>query len=249
MTCCVIVERVRRTDDGAWQLEMVQHGRARTLAADGVVLALPAPALLAIDMPSAMRDALAPVAAVPHATVATLSLAFRRDDVASPLDGFGVLLPPIEEHALLGVLFASSLFDGRCPPDQVLLTCFAGGTRRPEFGASGADALLAAARRDLETLFGVRGEPLLVRHAQHWNGIPQYGVDHECVTAAAESVERTWPGLALTGAWREGVSVGDCVAAGARAAERIGAVRSALGEFTLPRARETMAESGVAVGA
>jgi oxygen-dependent protoporphyrinogen oxidase len=187
---------------------------------DAVVLAVPAHALSAIDLPPPVRRALAPVAAVRHAPVATLTLAFRRADVAHALDGFGMLVPPGERTTLRGVLFTSSLFAGRCPPGEVLLTCFAGGTTAPEAVGAAAAALVPRVLAELRALLGARGEPRAAAVARFPQGIPQYEVGHGAVVAAAARVERAHPGLVLAGSWRDGVAVGACVAGGTAAAAR-----------------------------
>ena len=48
-----------------------------------------------------------------------------------PLDGFGFLVPEVENLKILGTLFSSTLFPGRAPDGQVLLTTFVGGERNP----------------------------------------------------------------------------------------------------------------------
>jgi protoporphyrinogen/coproporphyrinogen III oxidase len=63
-------------------------------------------------------------------------------------------------------------------------------------------------------------------HHQHWpRAIPQYELGHEAVVNGAARVESAMPGLYLTGQWRAGVALGDCIAQGQATAARIIAER------------------------
>ncbi len=50
-----------------------------------------------------------------YAPVASVVLGFQREDVAHLLDGFGMLIPKIENCKILGTIFSSSLFPNRAP--------------------------------------------------------------------------------------------------------------------------------------
>src|SRR5690606_4697488 len=82
---------------------------------------------------------------------------YRRDQIAHPLDGFGVLVPAVEKRSVLGVLFSSSLFSQRAPAGHVALTVLIGGARPPELASLPLDQLLATVRPDLTELLGPSG--------------------------------------------------------------------------------------------
>ncbi len=196
-------------------------GEARTWVVDAVCYTGPAHALHAIDLPWEIRQALQPIERVEHPPVATLALGFPRSAVAHPLDGFGMLCPAVEGRTLLGAIFSSSLFPGRAPEGQVLITCFLGGQRAPEIGRMATAEVLPRVLADLTALLGVRGAPSLVRHQVWPQAIPQYALGHEQVVGAALRVESEHPGLYLGGQWRGGVSLGDCLAQGQQLATRM----------------------------
>lgn len=160
--------------------------------------------------------------AVEYAPVATLTLGFRRSQVADPLDGFGVLVPPREGMALLGVLFNSSVYPGRAPDDAVALTCFLGGSRHPEVvdRQSSADRL-SQTLATLGQLLGVRADPIFARETVWERAIPQYTIGYGRVRLAAAETERAHRRLYLTGSHLTGVSVGDCIAGAANVADRV----------------------------
>jgi len=200
----------------------VEQGDGRhTITADLVVSTLPLHALAGVALPSHAEAALAQLQTVPYPAVASLALGFRRADVAHALDGFGCLIPSREGRKTLGVLFSSTLFDGRAPEGYVLLTCFLGGTRHPDLGTADTETLLRAVEPELSEIFGVSGVPKFVEHTTWPRAIPQYNVGYDATIRAADALETLVPGLLVDGQFRRGVSVGDCVAAGASIATRV----------------------------
>lgn len=218
------VVRVERRD-ARWRLTVVGATRD-VLAADAVICTVPAGALTAVGLPTEVGDTLAPIARIAHPPLATLALGFRREDVAHPLDGFGVLTPAIEQRVVLGAAFSSSIFEGRAPEGHVLITCFLGGVRAPELGRAPEADVLPRVLDDLRPLLGLRAAPVFTSHQRWPEAIPQYEMHHQQALDAAEGVERALPGLYLSGQWRFGVALGDCIAHGQAVAAR--AVREGL---------------------
>ncbi len=81
--------------------------------------------------------------------VASVVLGFRREDVAHPCQGFGMLIPKVEGFRILGTIFSSSLFPNRAPAGHVTLTSYVGGERQPELASRPADELVAMTCDDL----------------------------------------------------------------------------------------------------
>lgn len=218
------VTRVAREGDG-WRLQASRAGGNEDQYFDAIVWAGPAHALESLGLPVEAHAGVAPAIALRHPPLATLALGFRREAVAHPLDGFGMLCPEIERRTVLGVLFSSSVFAGRAPDGQVLLTCFIGGERSPALGAAPLGELLPLVLKDLAELLGVSEAPSFVHHQQWPRAIPQYELGHDAVVNGAARVESALPGLYLTGQWRAGVALGDCIAQGQATAARVIAER------------------------
>jgi protoporphyrinogen/coproporphyrinogen III oxidase len=208
-------------DGGRWVVETGDAPNAQTLIADTVVLATPAHALAAMELPAALRRHAAPIEHVSYPPVSTLTLGFTRQQVAHALDGFGMLVPRVEQRRVLGVLFSSSLFPARAPEGHVTLTVFVGGARNPQQAALNTEALLPEVLRDLHDLLGVTGSPVYTHHAYWPRAIPQYLLGYQEVKDAVARTETEHPGLYLAGNYHLGVSVGDCVANGVLTAERV----------------------------
>ncbi len=204
-----------------WSLVWHDGTAAPTEQFDTSVAALPGPALAQLRFGTLGERPLASLDAIEHPPVSSLFLGFRREQIAHPLDGFGVLLPEIEQRASLGILFSSSLFPGRAPAGHVALTVMAGGTRQPEIARLTADKLLATVGRDLHELLGVRGAPVFQRHAFWPRAIPQYNLGYGQHLDAMAACERAHPGLFIGGQARDGIALPACLAAGEKLAARI----------------------------
>lgn len=188
---------------------------------DAVVFATPARALASIrvDLPEAHR--LQDVASMPLASIASVSLGFRRDQVAHPLDCSRLLVPSVEHRSILSVVFPSSAFPGRAPQDYVLLTTFVGGARRPELLDQSEPELIALVQGELAELLGTVGAPVMSDVTIWRDALPQAVAGHGDRLAAADAVEAAGGRVAFTGAWRDGLSVGEVMLGGLRAAERL----------------------------
>ncbi len=204
-----------------WNVVWHDGTATRTEAFDRVVAALPAPALAQLRFGPHGERPLAALDAIEHPPVASLFLGYRREQVAHPLDGFGLLVPEVERRSILGVLFSSSLFPGRAPAGHVALTVLIGGTRQPALARQSPAALLATAAPDLAALLGVEGAPVFQR-SEFWpRAIPQYDLGYEQHLETMAAAERALPGLLIGGQARDGISVPACLAAGEKLAARI----------------------------
>jgi protoporphyrinogen/coproporphyrinogen III oxidase len=188
-----------------------------TLEADAVCLALPAYAAARL-----LRDVDDPVAdeleAIPYASTATVNLAYRRDAIAHPLDGFGFVVPFVERRATLACTFSSVKFNARAPAGHALLRAFVGGALQPEMFELDDERMVEAVRRDLRDLLGV-GAPPLFAHVEKWpRSMAQYHLGHAARVARVRERLHAHPTLALCGNAFEGAGLPDCVRGGEAAA-------------------------------
>jgi oxygen-dependent protoporphyrinogen oxidase len=191
-----------------------------TLEADAVCLALPAYAsarlLRDVDDPAADE-----LEAVPYASTATVNLAYRREDIPHPLDGFGFVVPFVERRATLACTFSSVKFPGRAPEGHALLRAFVGGALQPEMFDLDEGRMVEAVRRDLRDLLGVEAPPLFA-HVEKWpRSMAQYHLGHAERVARVRARLRERPTLALCGNAFEGAGLPDCVRGGESAAESL----------------------------
>jgi oxygen-dependent protoporphyrinogen oxidase len=187
---------------------------------DAVIYAAPAHSLDEIDLDLPGGERLSTLSSIVHPPVAVLALGFKRDQISHPLDGFGFLTPEVERRRVLGVVFSSTIFPERAPDGHVMLTAFVGGSRDPDFVQADPQTLTARVLDDLRILLGAQGEPTF-RAVQVWpKAIPQYVLGYGRFKDIADEIERRNPGLFLAGTYRDGVSLGEAIGSGERAAAR-----------------------------
>lgn len=191
-----------------------------TFEAEAVCLALPAhaSARLLRDVDDALADELE---AIPYASTATVNLAYRRADVAHPLDGFGFVVPFVERRATLACTFSSVKFRGRAPEGHALLRAFIGGALQPEMFSLDEDRMVEAVRRDLRDLLSVEAPPLFA-HVEKWpRSMAQYHLGHAERVARIRARLGAHAALALCGNAFDGAGLPDCVRGGESAAESL----------------------------
>jgi protoporphyrinogen/coproporphyrinogen III oxidase len=206
--------------DGSFRLEVETAGVRTIRRAGSVVLSVPSYAAteLVRTMSPRASDALA---AIPYAPVAVVISAYRRSEVAHPLDGFGFLAPAVEQPEVLGTLFSSTMFEHRADADTVLFTSFLGGRRDPAMVSAPDDVVLQSTRRELARLIAAQAEPIFSEVIRWPRAIPQYTLGHLQRIAAVEQAERDFPGLYFRANYRGGVSIGDCIRNGVATADSV----------------------------
>lgn len=192
-----------------------------TFHARAVILAMPAYAMGSLV--AAFDDALAMLCrAIPYSSSATITLAYRREDIAEPLVGTGFVVPRGEQATrLLAASWVTSKWANRAPADMIMLRAFAGGTLDLDLLQRDDDELIALAHRDLAALHGVRGRPLFARVYRWMDAGPQYEVGHLARVAAIERRLASHPGLFVTGSAFRGVGIPDTVADARAVAEQV----------------------------
>jgi oxygen-dependent protoporphyrinogen oxidase len=198
----------------------VRTSAGDTIPADAVALALPAheSARLLRGVDPGLADLLDDI---PFATTAVVNVAYRRDDVPHPLDGFGFVSPQAERREILGCTFSSVKFAGRAPEGKVLIRAFVGGSRRPELAERDDAAMEASVRREFRELLGIEAAPLWTSIRRWPRALSQFPVGHLDRLAAIAERLRAHPGLALAGSGYEGGGIPDCVRSGEEAADRL----------------------------
>jgi oxygen-dependent protoporphyrinogen oxidase len=217
------------TEEHPWRVQWVRDHTFHTEEFSAVILALPAAALAnlvfntdsGIQSPALNPQPFSALADIEYPPVSSLFLGYRRDQVAHLLDGFGMLVPPVEIRPLLGVLFNSTLFPGRAPEDHVAITVMTGGVRHPEFASLHDADLLPLVGRELSDLLGVHGTPVFVRRNIWWHAIPQYNLGYERFLDLIAATEQSFAGLFVGGHVRDGISVPNCIAAGEKLANKV----------------------------
>ena len=151
------------------------------------------------------------IGAIKYPPVAVVYLGFKAEQILRDIDGFGFLVPKVENRQILGSIWSSSIFPNRAPDDHVAFTTFVGGTRQPEIANLEESEMIKIVLQELNALVGIKGDPLLTRIKLWPLAIPQYTMGYEKIQNLFTKIEDQNPGLYFAGNYRRGISVGDSV--------------------------------------
>ena len=191
-----------------------------TASAEKLVLATPAYAAagVLVDLDNELSRELLQI---PYAAVTVVAIAWRREDMPHPLNGFGFVVPFAEGEEILGTLWDSSIFAHRAPKGYVLLRSMVGGSRRGDLASRAEAEISESVRAVTERLTGVKAKPELVEIIRHEKAIPQYVVGHGEKLCRIEARRALFPGLFFTGNAYHGVGLNDCTAGAKRVAQAV----------------------------
>lgn len=205
----------RNLPSSPWIVELLDDP---PIEADAVVVAAEAHAsarlLDGVDPDLALQ-----LRAIPYASSVIVNIAYPRDQVSHPLDGFGAVVPAIEKRSILAVSFLSVKFPRRAPAGTVLMRVFLGGATQPELFERDDEAIKTIVKSELFQLLGARGEPLLLDVGRHPRAMPQYTLGHLDRVEAIQRRAARHDRLILTGNAYDGLGIPDTVRAAERAAE------------------------------
>jgi oxygen-dependent protoporphyrinogen oxidase len=214
------VTRLTQTSDG-WLLDLREPAGKTRAAHSAVIYAGTAFKLAELEVQSLVLLHLTAFAEIRYPPVASVVLGFRREDVAHPCAGFGMLVPRVEGFKILGTIFSSSLFPNRAPAGHLTLTSYVGGERYPELAALPPEKLFALTCADLRVLLGVKGNPTFQHSVFYPKAIPQYNVGYGRFRELMTDIEQKAPGLFFAGHYRDGVSLSDSIVSGCKVADRV----------------------------
>ncbi len=208
----------RNGSAGPFWVNFSRDGVEHTVEAEAVITTVPAytTAQLFERMDKTLSTGLNDIEYPP---VAMVFLGFNKPVACRPLDGFGFLVPEIEQRNILGTIWNSTLFPQRAPRQGMALTTFVGGARQPELALLQEAELEQLVRDELQQIMGLEGEPDAVKIKQWKRAIPQYSLGHAGRMQTVDRFEAAHPGLFISGNFRGGISVGDCIVSSEKTAE------------------------------
>lgn len=199
--------------------EIFIEGEGR-IEADAVILATPAyisGQLLEHLSPSLASD----LKDIPYVSTATVSLAYREEDIPHPLDGYGYVIPRREGRRALACTWTSTKFPHRAPKGSALLRVFIGRAGQEDDLPMDDGGFLEIARDELRLTLGVTAEPIFSR-VYYWDrAMPQYNLGHPARLRRLEQALEQFPGLTLAGNGYEGIGIPDCINSGEKAALKV----------------------------
>ena len=149
--------------------------------------------------------------AIYYPPVLVYYLVYDRKVIKQELDGFGFLIPAKENKSFLGALWSSVIFTDRTDESKAAFTLFVGGSRNPEFVKEERTSLLTKVRKEFEVLMGITADPIFTSERFWEKAIPQYNLGYIEHERFFDDFEKRNPGLFISGNFRGGISVGDCI--------------------------------------
>jgi oxygen-dependent protoporphyrinogen oxidase len=158
---------------------------------------------------------------VEYAAVGVVSLGYRKEQVGHNLAGFGFLVPRSSRLNVLGTVWNSSLFPGRAPEGQALLTSFVGGATNPTIIQKSPEDLARLVHRELTPLLAIHKDPVFSNVTVWPRALPQYNLGHVARMSTVQKLRADFPGLHLVGNYLNGPAIGTCVEHALKVADEI----------------------------
>ncbi len=211
------VKGIEKTKDRRLRLTL---NKGRNILADAVVIAAPAHAAscLVEGLDKGLSQKLGEIA---FTSTATVTMAFKKKDLRTPLTGFGFVVPRSEGRGIMASTWSSVKFDGRAPEDSVLIRCFVGGAKSGHLLDLNDKEMTDMVRGELRDILGITAEPLFTRIFRWMKAMPQYTIGHEERVAEIEAKTAENPGLFLTGSSYHGIGIPDSIHGGEITAKKI----------------------------
>ncbi len=143
--------------------------------------------------------------------VMVLYLGYKKEQVKQPLDGFGYLIPSKEKKSYLGAIWSSTIFPNRCSDNNAAFTLFIGGARSPHLFNIEETKLIDKVLLEFSATMRITGEPIFMKYKFWEKAIPQYNIGYIEHENYFDKFEKENPGIFLSGNYRGGISVGDCI--------------------------------------
>ncbi|MBT8386943.1 MAG: protoporphyrinogen oxidase, partial [Ignavibacteria bacterium] len=204
------VVSIRKTGDGNYGVTYKDGKQTLTLLADVVLSTVPAfkAADLFGDFDDKFIDRCADIYYPP---VLVIYLAYNKKDVGQPLDGFGFLVPSKEGKSFLGAIWSSVIFPSRSNEDSAAFTLFVGGSRDPGFADDNEETVVKRVRNEFEEIMKINGNAVY-KSTRFWEkAIPQYKLGYVEHENYFDHFEKENKGIIISGNFRGGISVGDCI--------------------------------------
>jgi len=197
---------------------VLQNGEM--LTADRVVLATPAyvSSLLMKPHHESLSNLLDQI---PYASTATVSLAYRPEDMSKFVRGFGFVVPRKEGRSLIAATWTSLKWPNRTQPKQALVRCYVGGRGREDILDYDDVALVNYVREELRTIVGMTQVPFYTKVYRWERSMPQYTCGHLDRLQRIRESQKAFKGLYLTGAAYEGIGIPDCIREGTRIGQEL----------------------------
>jgi protoporphyrinogen/coproporphyrinogen III oxidase len=194
---------------GKYEVTFIHTGTENKIEADIIVSAIPA--YNAAEIFTFDQILVDHLSVIYYPPVMVLYLGYKKESVGQPLDGFGFLIPSKEKKSFLGAIWSSVLFPNRTDEKYASFTLFIGGARNPDILNKDNEVIFSTAIQEFSRIMKINSYPVFREHRIWPRAIPQYNLGYIEHERYFDEFEKRNPGIILSGNYRGGISVGDCI--------------------------------------
>ncbi len=201
-------------------VEGIRNGKPIRIKTKKVITTTGAYTLAGI-LPFVPQEQIQKISSLKYARVLEVVLGFNNWQGIS-LDGFGGLIPFIEDRDVLGYLFLSAFLKNRAPENGALITLFLGGVRKDYINDYSDDEIRKIVKKETLDLMKLTNfKPDLFKIFRHRQAIPQYGADSGERFKAIEEIQEKYKGLIIGGNLKDGIGMADRIKQGKYIANKV----------------------------
>lgn len=202
------------TETGAWKTSFTQNGKRVEITSRHVITTVGA-YLLPDLLPFIDAEEMNKITNLRYAPIVQVAVGVKNRG-AMRFDAFGGLVSSKDKEDVLGILFPSSCFAGRCPENGMLFSFFMGGMKRSEIIEMNDREITEKVVRQFHRMLGFPAtqSPDLVHIFRHTHAIPQYELSSEARFNTVSALEKQFAGLHLAGNLRDGIGMAHRIAQG-----------------------------------
>nr|AGZ63425.1 protoporphyrinogen oxidase [Mammaliicoccus lentus] len=159
---------------------------------------------------------------MPSTSVATVVMAFDKEQVLNDKDGTGFVIARTSDTAITACTWTNKKWPHTTPEGKVLLRAYVGKPGSNIIHHKDEEQLKQVALNDLNKIMTIKGEPEFFIVTKLPNSMPQYEVGHiDRIRHIQKHIEDNYNNLILTGASFDAVGLPDCVQMAKNASDKM----------------------------
>ncbi|WP_425255537.1 protoporphyrinogen oxidase [Mammaliicoccus sciuri] len=159
---------------------------------------------------------------MPSTSVATVVMAFDKDQVVNDKDGTGFVIARTSDTAITACTWTNKKWPHTTPEGKVLLRAYVGKPGSNIIHHKDEEQLKQVALNDLNKIMTIKGEPEFFIVTKLPHSMPQYEVGHiDRIRDIQEHIDQNYQNLIITGASFDAVGLPDCVQMAKNASDKM----------------------------
>ncbi|GAB3062189.1 protoporphyrinogen oxidase [Salinicoccus sesuvii] len=145
-------------------------------------------------------------------SVATVVMAFEDHQVENDINGTGFVVSRKMDTSITACTWTNKKWAHAAPEGKALLRAYVGRPGDYIVNEKSDEEIVRLARKDLDNIMTINGEPEFTIVTKLEHSMPQYKVGHKAmIDGIHDYMAENYPGVVLTGASHRGVGLPDCI--------------------------------------